>query len=138
MKKILFLGSSNIQAEFASRWKKAFSPESVAAGKRISRSTAINKDSISKGIYPMKQGYKDLEDGIKGATNSANKGRQAMLTKAASPNRTMKPTTQRGLLKTPSAKNQLSSKSAQSFKQGAENQATNKANAFKAKKRGLG
>jgi len=117
-------------AEFASRWKQKFSPESVARGKAVARTTAINKKSVSKGIYPMSQGYKDLEQGIAKSQKLSASGKQAMLTKAGSSNRTMKPTTQRGLLKTKGAKNQLSSKSANSFKQGAKNQTTNKANAI--------
>ena len=120
-------------AEFASRWKQAFSPESVAAGKNLARNTAINKDSIKKGIYPMQQGYKDLEHGINSSTKLATKGKQAMLTKAASPNRTMKPTTLRGNLKVAPSGSSLSPKSAQAFKQGVDNKITNNANAVTAK-----
>lgn len=131
------MGSSNIQAEFASKWKKAFSPDSIARGKDTAWTKARNAKDIQKGAYSMSQGYRDLEHGINTGSELAAQGKKAMLTKAASSNRTMKPTTQRGLLKAPSAKNQLSSKSAQKFKQGAQNQTTNKANAFKAKREDL-
>jgi hypothetical protein len=120
-------------AEFASRWKQAFSPDSIAQGKATARSTAIDKRGVAKGIFPMNQAYKDLESRVNTGSKLAAKGRQSMLTKAASPNRTMKPTTQRGILKVARPSKALSSKSAQSFKQGAQNQATNRANAVTAK-----
>jgi hypothetical protein len=120
---------TNHYIEFAARWKQVFSPESVAQGRETARSTAIDKKGVSKGIFPMKQAYTDLESRVNKGTELSNKGRQAMAAKAASSNRTMRPTKQRGLLKAAPTKNQLSSKSANSFKQGAQNQATNKANA---------
>lgn len=124
MREIYFIG--NVKAEFASRWKREFSPESVARGKATAKTKALNKKGIATPITSLTaERYKG---GISKSQELAAKGKQAMLTKAASSNRTMKPTKQRGLLKAPSAKNQLSSKSAQSFKQGTQNQASNAKN----------
>lgn len=116
-------------AEFASRWKRAFSPESIAQGKATAKSTAIDKKGVTKGILPMNQAYTDLESRVNKGQKLSVSGKQAMLTKAASPNRTMRPTTQRGGLKVARSGNkQLTPKSAQSFKQGAQNQAINAKN----------
>lgn len=133
MRKIYFIG--NVKAEFASRWKREFSPESVARGKATAKTKALNKKGITTPVTSLTaERYKG---GISKSQEIAAQGKKAMLTKAASSNRTMKPTKQRGLLKAPSAQNQLSSKSAQKFKQGAQNQATNRTNAFKAKREDL-
>lgn len=123
-----FIGQTQ-SAEFASRWKKTLSPDSVARGKATGQLLAQNKSDVTKGIYTQAQTQKDLAYGVEKGKKLAATGKQAMLTKAASPNRTMRPTTQRGNLRAAPAKNQLSSKSAQSFKQGAQNQATNVNNA---------
>lgn len=121
-------------AEFASRWKRAFSPESIAQGKATAKNTAIDKKGVAKGNIPMNQAYTDLESRVNKGQKLSVSGKQAMLTKAASPNRTMRPTTQRGGLKVARSGNkQLTPKSAQSFKQGAQNQTTNKANAVTAR-----
>ena len=85
--------------EFASRWKKALSPDSVARGKATGQLLAQNKSDVSKGIYTQAQTQKDLAYGVEKGKKLAATGRQAMLTKAASPNRTMRPTKQRGNLK---------------------------------------
>lgn len=119
-------------AEFASRWKRAFSPESVARGKTTAETMAKNKKGIQTPITSWTADR--YKEGIPKSQELAAKGKQAMLTKAASPNRTMRPTTQRGGLKVARSGNkQLTPKSAQSFKQGAQNQATNKANAVTAR-----
>lgn len=115
-------------AEFASRWKREFSPESVARGKATAQTMAMNKKGIKTPITSLTADR--YKGGIPKSQELAAKGKQAMATKAASSNRTMKPTTQRGFLKAAPARSQLSSKSANSFKQGAQNQATNKANAI--------
>lgn len=127
-----FIGQ-NQNIEFASRWKKALSPDSVAQGKATGQRLAMNKKDVAAGIYTKASMDTDLTGGIKKGKELSAKGKQAMLTKAASPNRTMRPTTQRGNLRAAPARSQLSSKSAQSFKQGAQNQATNTANANKAR-----
>jgi hypothetical protein len=120
--------------EFASRWKKALSPDSVARGKATGQLLAQNKSDVSKGIYTQAQTQKDLAYGVEKGKKLAATGRQAMLTKAASPNRTMRPTKQRGNLKVArSPGSNISPKSAQTFKQGAQNQAINVENARKNK-----
>ena len=116
-------------AEFASRWKRTLSPESVARGKATGQTLAINRQGVSQGIYSQAQTDKDLAQGIKKGREASAAGKQAMLTKAKSSNRTMRPTTQRGNLKVKRSGNTLSPKSAQSFKQGAQNQAVNTKNA---------
>ena len=124
---IKFIGD-NYNIEFAARWKKAFSPDSVARGKATARTLAENKKYVAAGgEYSNTQ--KDLAYGIKRGKELSSKGKQTLLTKAASTNRTMRPTTQRGNLKAVRLNNKLSPKSAQSFKQGAQNQATNAKNA---------
>lgn len=126
-----FIGQTQI--EFASRWKKTLSPDSVAQGKATGQMLAQNKSDVTKGIYTQAQTQKDLAYGVEKGKKLAATGKQAILTKAASPNRTMRPTTQRGNLRAAPAKGRISTKSAQSFQQGAQNQATNTVNANKAR-----
>ena len=117
-------------AEFASRWKQAFSPESVARGQATAKTMAKNKKGIETPITSWTA--ERFKGGIPKSQELSTTGRQAMLTKAASPNRTMKPTTPRGNLKVSPSGSNLSPKSAQAFKQGVDNKITNNTNAAKA------
>lgn len=116
-------------ADFASRWKKTLSPDSVARGKATGQLLAQNRKDVKGGIYSQVQADKDLAEGIRKGKEASAAGKSALLKKAASSNRTMRPTTVRKNIKVARPSNKLSPQSAQSFKQGAQNQATNANNA---------
>ena len=117
-------------AEFASRWKKELYPASIQRGKDTGlfiaqdRKAGISKEaakaSQSKAIGVDKQWANESKSALQDTMNKPKLNRSFK-------NLRLKPD-KRGNVKAPKSTNQLSSKSVQSFKQGAQNQATNAKN----------
>lgn len=108
-------------ADFASRWKKTLSPDSVAAGKQTGQSIARNKalaaDTTLK-YNPAELARENASDIARGKQLGA-KGKENLARKAASSNRTMRPTTPRNNLTVQRPNNK---KVVQAFKQKAQQQ----------------